>query len=80
MATFINQWSLLEAFVAKPANSINLKIVKEKYINIQSDRTYMLCLVFNISFLEATQNWMCSFKLKITLLKFGNMMLRFQVL
>jgi len=73
MATFINQQSLLQAFVAKLANSSNLKTVKEKHVNIQSDRTCMLYLVFNIFFLEAIQNWMCSFKLKIVLLEFGNM-------
>jgi len=73
MATFINQRSLFQAFVAKLANSSTLKIVKEKNVNIQSDRTCMLCLVFNIFFLEAIQNWMCYFKLQIVLLKFGNM-------
>jgi hypothetical protein len=73
MATFINQWSLLQAFVAKLAKSSNLKTVKEKNVDIQSDRTCMLCLVCNIFFLEAIQNWMCSFKLQIILLKCGNM-------
>jgi len=43
MATFINQWSLLQAFVAKLANSSNLKIGKEKYINIQSNNMYVVC-------------------------------------
>ena len=50
MATFINQQSLLQAFVTKLAYSSDLKIVKEKYNIIQSDTTYMLCLVINIFF------------------------------